>query len=103
MIPFKWKEIDQFIKPAPSRTLKRQLIKQGYQYQMSFYGALTSTEKQETQYRRIEMLSNTPYTERLIFLLYEFFKEYKNPFTYSIWIYDKQQDAIKLVAKYGKK
>lgn len=79
-----------------SRWVKRQLIKEGYSHQLSMYGIVSEKENDESHFKRIEVLSNTPYTGDLIFLLYEFFKDMIVPDSYTIWRYDKDREAVAL-------
>jgi hypothetical protein len=80
-----------------SRSIKRQYVKQGYNKMMSLYGAQHNDEKQTTEGIRIEILSNTNYDEKLVYGLYDFFKDLKVLEIYSIWIYDIWDDSLKLI------
>ncbi len=68
-----------------SRTLKRELIKEGYSHQISLYGILTNDETEASQYSRIEVLCDTPITGREVALMHDFFKELKPLDVYTIW------------------
>lgn len=86
-----------------AKAIKRRWIKEGYDAQISLYGVITDKTSDESHYSRIEVLSDAPYTERTVALLYDFFRELKPPTSYSIWIYSKERDSVKQVGKYGRK
>lgn len=83
-----------------SRHIKRKWIKRGYTRQISLYGAIYNHDDDKHYYRRYEVLSNVPYTQRLIYILYEFFEVTLPPYAYSIWIYDQSKESVGLVAYY---
>lgn len=95
--------LKQIAQRAGAKSIKRRWIKKGYDKQMSIYGVLTNEETDESRYIRIEVLSNTPYTESIVAQLYDFLQELKPSTSYSIWIYDKKRRSIKQVGKYGTK
>lgn len=68
-------EIDRMESRYDARALKRQLILTGYKHQISFYGLVETAKGRDMSYRRIEIMSNTPITEDLMYFLYEFFEE----------------------------
>lgn len=95
--------LKQVAQSGGAKSIKRRWIKEGYDAQLSLYGVLTDKTISENHYSRIEVLSNVPYNERTVALLYEFFKELKPPTSYSIWIYDAERDSVRQVGKYGRK
>lgn len=101
MIPFNFEEIKDFFGPPASRTLKRRLIKLGFNQQLSIYGVLTDDESKESEYRRIEVLSNIRYDQRIVTLIYSMFLDLKPPGKYTIWIYDKERDSIKQAGRFN--
>jgi len=86
--------------PEASRTLKRQLIKRGYTWQISLYGVQTNTATKKSEYRRIEILSNKPYTRNTLVLIYGFFGEFIPPYKYSIWTYNASTDDLDMAKGY---
>lgn len=95
--------LKQIAQSAGAKSVKRRWIKKGFDKGLSLYGVITNKETDESYYSRIEVLSNTPYTERIIALLYDFLKELKPPTSYSIWVYDFKRDKVKQVGKYERK
>lgn len=79
------------------RLEKNDLKKQGYKWGMSLYGALYNKETMTNRYIRIEVLSNTPFTERLVELIYRHLYNYTPVFTYSVFAYTKERDGLLLV------
>jgi len=92
--------IKEIAESAASRTTKRRWIKEGYSHQLSLYGVVTDHEKEESSYKRIEVLSNTPWTERIVALLYEWFSYMVPGAPYTLWIYDVTRDSFKIVGEY---
>ena len=80
-----------------SRRIKRELIKKGYDQQISFYGVVTKKETEESEFKRIEVLANKQFTQLLVSQLFHWFKQYPPLDYYSIWKYDKDRKGIKLV------
>ena len=93
-------EIKRLEELAGAKTLKRHWIKEGYSQQMSLYGVVTNREVDESGYKRIEILSNTNYTEKIIHLVYYFFRYFKPEAPYTIWLYDKDLESIKEIGAY---
>lgn len=93
----KLKRIDN--QPA-SRTKKRECIKNGYQWQMSFYGAIENNETYKARYTRIEVFSDTPYTKPIIKRLLTLFTMYPPNYPYSIYVYKAKKSQIAMVGKY---
>lgn len=83
-----------------SRRLKRKYIKEGYDQQISFYGVIKNKEKDDREYRRIEILSNIFMTRELIDKLYYWFHEMIPPRPYTIWIYDVLKDSVAQVGAF---
>ncbi len=84
-----------------SRRLKREWIKKGYDQQMSLYGVVFDQQKDELQYRRIEILSDGPFTKELFSLIYWFFKDLIPPKSYTIWILNHKTQEVKQVGEYS--
>jgi len=80
-----------------AKTVKNQLVSIGYDNATSFYGVLHDIGTGKVEYRRIEVLSDTPLEERQVELLYRFFQKNKPVKTYSIWVYDSKKDSVKLL------
>lgn len=93
-------ELKKIDKLGSSRRMKRIYIKQGYNITMSLYGAFTDTETNKSFGIRIEILSNTPYTDRITHMILSFFEHIHPKSNYTIWIYDKDKDALKCVGRY---
>lgn len=93
-------ELKRIHQLGSSRQVKREYIKKGYNRATSLYGAFTDTETDKSFGIRIEILSNTPYTERIIVLILSFFEHIHPVNRYTIWIYDKDKDALKCVGRY---
>ncbi|GAG68339.1 unnamed protein product [marine sediment metagenome] len=74
-----------------SRRLKREWIKKGYNQQMSLYGVIFDQEIDDRSYKRIELLSNTPFTKEMFHLIRWFFQSFIPMKSYTIWIYDKDR------------
>lgn len=95
--------LKKIAKSGGAKSIKRRWIKEGYDQGMSLYGVVTDLETKVSHYCRIEVLSNAEYNERVVALLYDFFKELKPPTSYSIWIYNADKDSVKQVGKYSRK
>ncbi|GAH02983.1 unnamed protein product [marine sediment metagenome] len=67
---------------------------------MSLYGVLHDDEKDEDHYCRIEVLSDAPFKEKDVALIYDFFQMIKPTTAYSIWIYKNKTEEIKNVGRY---
>ena len=108
MIPnmaFEWfidlEEIKRIDRSGSAKRVKREWIKKGYDQQMSLYGVLTNREEGESGYCRIEILANIPYSEKVVFLIYQFFLDFKPPRPYTIWIFNKDREALRQVGRYA--
>lgn len=95
--------LKQIAQSAGAKSTKRRWIKRGYDAQLSLYGVITDATTEESHYCRIEILSNTPYTERIVALVYGFFQQLKPSTSYTIWIYDHERQGLKEVGRYGRK
>lgn len=84
-----------------SRVVKRDLIKRGLVYQISFWGAVTTISTDKSEARRYEVFSSTPYMEREIYLIKHVLAEIRPPYNYSIWEYDHKRKAIRVISHYG--
>lgn len=100
LVAFDAQQIKEIAESGASRTIKRRWIKEGYSHQLSFYGVVTLTEKGESSYKRIEVLSNTPWTERIVTLLHEWFSYMVPGSPYTLWVYDVTRDSFKIVGEY---
>lgn len=72
-------------------------MKKGYNVHVSLYGVQWNKEEDRGQYVRVEILMRIPWTERNIATLYDWFKTLKLLPPYSIWIYDDERDAVRMV------
>lgn len=101
---FEWffdaEEIRRIHESGSAKNVKRKWVKRGYQFQISLYGVLTDRETGESGYSRIEILSDTPFDPETVFHIYTFFFDFKPTRPYSIWIYSKHLDSVKLVGRY---
>lgn len=93
-------ELKRIDASGSSRRVKREYLKKGYNIAMSLYGAFTNKETNESRGLRIEILSNTPYTDRITLMILSFFEHIHPVSKYTIWIYDKTLDALKCVGRY---
>lgn len=100
LLDFNAQQIKDIADSAGSRRVKRHWIKEGYSHQMSLYGVVTNHETGESSYKRIEILSNTPWTERIMALLYEWFSYMVPASPYTLWVYDVGRDSFKIVGEY---
>lgn len=82
-----------------AKKVKDQLREIGYTFTFSIYGILTDLETRQSEYRRIEILCNCTPDERIVELIYRFLQEHKPSAKYTIWVYDKDRDAIRLMFK----
>lgn len=83
-----------------SKSVKRLWIKRGFDQQISLYGVLHDERDDSDHYCRIEVLSDVPYTEPIVALIYDFFQLIKPTTAYSIWIYSDERESVKNVARY---
>jgi len=90
-------EVMQVQKWVQIRSLKRKYIKMGFIHQIAMYGVLQNKETEEAHYKRIDVLSDTPFTEESFIRVYSFMEFIKNPAPYSIWVYSDQMKRIKEV------
>lgn len=97
---FDAEEIRRIDESGAAKSVKRHWIKAGYDQQFSLYGVVTNRETGESGYKRIEVLSNTPLTERIVLLIYGFFDYFKPESPYTIWVYDLARDSVKQVGAY---
>jgi hypothetical protein len=77
--------------------LKAEAAKYGFKRAMSLYGVLTNVDTKKSEYRRIEVLANRPYSAQDIEYIHRFFKEVKPVDTYTIWIYHNIDKAVALI------
>ena len=93
-------ELKREYESTSSRTVKREWIKKGYANQMSLYGVLTNQDTEASEFRRIEILSDVPFTLEIVKGVSESLEYLKPPFKYTIWLYNHREDGIKMVAHY---
>lgn len=86
-----------------SKRLKREYVKAGYSHQLSFYGVLTNRDTEESQYSRIEVLSQDPFSFKDTFLLYHFFMTLKPLESYTIWLYSREREGVTQVGRYERR
>lgn len=102
---FEWyidaEEIKRIEESGSAKRVKREWIKKGYDQQMSLYGVLTDSLQDESGYCRIEILSNVLYSEKIVFLIYQFFLDFKPARPYTIWIFDREREALSQVGRYA--
>ena len=93
-------EVKRIDMSGSSRRVKRQWIKEGYSHQMSLYGVAFDTETGGKGYKRIEILSNRPWTQHIVLAIYDWFSYMIPGSPYTIWIYDGPRDSISIVGRY---
>ena len=79
------------------RMLKRELYRQGYTYQISFYGITTNTETNFSKHKRIEVFLNDRPTKNIVNNINMAFSELPIVPPYSIWICDTKNNRIRMV------
>jgi len=94
------KELKRIDKAGNSKRVKRHYLKKGYKYALSLYGAFTNKDTDENRGIRIEILSNKLYTDRITNMILSLFEHIHPVSKYTIWIYDKDKDAVKCVGRY---
>ncbi|TKJ36878.1 hypothetical protein CEE36_11365 [candidate division TA06 bacterium B3_TA06] len=100
MTEFDADEIRRIHESGAAKRVKREWIKKGYDQQMSLYGVVTDEALDEAGYKRIEILSDTLYDDRIVALIFEFFQYFKPESPYTIWIHSTERDALKQVGAY---
>lgn len=93
-------EVKKMATSAGSRSMKRKWIKEGYSHLLSLYGVAVDAETGDRGYKRIEVLSNRPWTERVVLAIYEWFNYMIPGSPYTIWLYDGARDSITIVGRY---
>ena len=93
-------EIRRIHASGAAKSVKREWIKKGYDQQLSLYGVVTDGEEDESGYKRIEILSDALYSERIVALVFQFFEYFKPESPYTIWIYDESRDSMRQVGAY---
>lgn len=96
-----FEELKKANQSPSSRALKREWYKKGYRWSISLYGVITHLDTKVHEGKRIEVLSNILWTNRIVTLIYNFLKRLKPPDKYTIWIYDKDREAISLIGRYN--
>jgi hypothetical protein len=84
-----------------ARRAKRELIKQGYTWMLSIYGAIYNNGDDTFSYRRIEVLSNDAWDRESILLVYSIFSGILTPFVYSVWSYNYHTQKLGLKGGYN--
>jgi len=97
---FDAEEISRIHESGAAKSVKREWIKNGYDQQMSLYGVVYDASTDEAGYKRIEILSDAIFNERIVTLIFKFFEYFKPESPYTIWIYSIERDSIKQVGSY---
>lgn len=100
---FDAQEISLQFELLSSKRLKREYAQRGYSHQISFYGVLTNKETEESQYSRIEVLAQEPFSYEATFMLYHFFSELKPLASYTIWLYSREREGVKQIGRFEKR
>lgn len=74
--------------------VKEEAAKHGLHMAMSLYGVLTQIDDGQSQYRRIEVLSDKNLSAKDTELLYRWFNKVHPIKTYSIWVYLPDSEAL---------
>ena len=64
---------------------------------------LTNKETEESQYSRIEVLAEEPFSYETTFLLYHFFSELKPLASYTIWLYSPEHEGVRQIGRFKKR
>lgn len=98
--PFNDVDLKGMFPPSMYRQItdtKRKLIKLGFEHQLAMYGVLTNKETEESKYKRIDVLIDTPITLEIFTRIYDFINFIKSPAHYSIWAYSDETKQLKEV------
>jgi hypothetical protein len=90
------KALQEAAAESGARRAKRELIKQGYTWMLSIYGAIYNNEDDTFSYRRIEVLSDDAWDRESILIVYSVFSGILTPFVYSVWAYNYRTQKLKL-------
>jgi hypothetical protein len=82
------------------RRLKRAIIKEGFIYQLTLYGALHDNANDKTTARRIDIYSRKHFAQRTFNFLVKLFIEFPPKQEFSIWTYDSEKNDLQLKGKY---
>lgn len=77
------------------RKLKEQLHMKGYHYILSLYGSVQRKNDKEYEYRRIEIMSTTPFNEYTFSKVVEAFKLIIPDYTYTLWLMTPREKMVK--------
>jgi hypothetical protein len=83
-----------------ANAVKQRARATGYVHALSLYGVLTDKTSGRSEYRRIEVLSNVFWTDKIVELIYRFFQKIKPAKTYTIWLYSEKHKGLLLVGVY---
>lgn len=78
-------------------TAKRTLIKAGFIHQLALYGLITDTRDESSHYVRVDVLSDTSFTQESFLRVYDFINYIKPNTKYSVWAYSDETKEIKEV------
>lgn len=79
------------------RKLKRSLIKQGFDHQISFWGYLKHVDKDEIKYMRVEIMCNFPPRRVQFELLRDMFTDFPTLKDYALFSFDVGTEDLKLI------
>ena len=94
-------EIKRLEESGRARSVKRGLMKDGYTWAMSLYGAVQGPGVDEIVPMRVEILSDTEYTERIVYLITSFFETVQPVDKYTIWIFDGVDETLTIQGKWS--
>jgi hypothetical protein len=95
------KNMASMMSKTEANDLKAEAAKYGFKRAMSLYGVLTNVDTKKSEYRRIEILANKPYSADDIEYIHRFFRETKPTQTYTIWIYHNIDKAVALIGGFN--
>jgi hypothetical protein len=87
-------------KQPTMRRLKRQIIKEGFKYQLTLYGALHDKKNNKTTPIRTDIYVNKPYTLKIFDFIVRLFMQFPLRWKFSLWTYDSKTDDMKLIGSY---
>lgn len=77
-----------------AKAIKEKAVAAGFEFAMSLYGVLTEKDNGRSSYRRIEVVSRKILTGVDVELIYRWFQKAHPIKTYSIWLYDHDNEAL---------
>jgi hypothetical protein len=87
-------------KQPTMRRLKRQIIKEGFIYQLTLYGALFDKKNDKTTPIRTDIYVNKPCTLQILDFTVRLFMQFPPRWKYSIWAYNADTEDMKFRGKY---